>query len=314
MYYSDELYHHGIKGQRWGRRNGPPYPLSAQTHAAVVRSAGRGKVGGLKEDLYNTERKKARNRNIASGVLAADAAIGIVRTPKAIRQTYEMTKGVFGPERAKKAALASGLLNAGLIGAEGLAAYKLRKSAKKHAATAEQISKSKIKGRVGGYDEDKAARRRKIARNIAIGAGAAAALGGAGYLAYKKLRRGGYQQPLLKDNTNGLRLTANRPALTGPSVGGKYSGLGKAKMRNGKRVSSLITPEVGSGRKFKFSTRSSSTALAVPNRNTQLGFLGEEPRRLNWKRVAAAAGGATGLAGGTAYGVSRYRKRKRSRR
>lgn len=26
--YSDELYHHGIKGQRWGTKNGPPYPLS----------------------------------------------------------------------------------------------------------------------------------------------------------------------------------------------------------------------------------------------------------------------------------------------
>lgn len=25
--YSDELYHHGIKGQKWGVRNGPPYPL-----------------------------------------------------------------------------------------------------------------------------------------------------------------------------------------------------------------------------------------------------------------------------------------------
>lgn len=21
------LYHHGIKGQKWGKRNGPPYPL-----------------------------------------------------------------------------------------------------------------------------------------------------------------------------------------------------------------------------------------------------------------------------------------------
>lgn len=217
MYYSDELYHHGIKGQRWGRRNGPPYPLSAQTHAAVVRSAGRGS--------------------------------------------------------------------------------------------------SNKRGRVGGYDdEDKAARRRKIVRNIAIGAGAAAALGGAGYLAYKKLRRGGYQQPLLKDNTNGLRLTANRPALTGQSVGGKYSGLGKARMRNGKRVSSLITPEVGSGRKFRFSTRSSSTALAVPNRNTQLAVSLPTIRRRDPRDLAIYGAGAAALGGGTAYGINRYRKRKRSRR
>lgn len=25
---SDELYHHGVKGQRWGVRKGPPYPLT----------------------------------------------------------------------------------------------------------------------------------------------------------------------------------------------------------------------------------------------------------------------------------------------
>lgn len=26
-YYTNELYHHGIKGQKWGIQNGPPYPL-----------------------------------------------------------------------------------------------------------------------------------------------------------------------------------------------------------------------------------------------------------------------------------------------
>lgn len=95
MYYSDELYHHGIKGQRWGRRNGPPYPLSPQTHASVVRSAGRG--------------------------------------------------GYTGSKSAKR------------------------------------------RGRIGGMspEEEKAARRKRILRNVAIGAGAAAALGGAGYLAYR---------------------------------------------------------------------------------------------------------------------------------
>lgn len=30
MYYN-ELYHHGRLGQKWGKRNGPPYPLSGGT-------------------------------------------------------------------------------------------------------------------------------------------------------------------------------------------------------------------------------------------------------------------------------------------
>ena len=32
----DELYHHGIKGQKWGERNGPPYPLDQKTHNKVT--------------------------------------------------------------------------------------------------------------------------------------------------------------------------------------------------------------------------------------------------------------------------------------
>ena len=34
----NELYHHGIDGQRWGVTHGPPYPLSRAKHRAVVKS------------------------------------------------------------------------------------------------------------------------------------------------------------------------------------------------------------------------------------------------------------------------------------
>lgn len=37
---SDELFHHGIKGQKWGHMNGPPYPLGASDHSASEKKAG----------------------------------------------------------------------------------------------------------------------------------------------------------------------------------------------------------------------------------------------------------------------------------
>lgn len=36
----NELEHHGIFGMRWGKRNGPPYPLSPEDHSASEKKAG----------------------------------------------------------------------------------------------------------------------------------------------------------------------------------------------------------------------------------------------------------------------------------
>ena len=37
--YKNELYHHGIEGQKWGVRNGPPYPLDRSTSRAINKAA-----------------------------------------------------------------------------------------------------------------------------------------------------------------------------------------------------------------------------------------------------------------------------------
>ena len=34
------LYHHGVLGQRWGKKNGPPYPIAPGAHSAAEKRAG----------------------------------------------------------------------------------------------------------------------------------------------------------------------------------------------------------------------------------------------------------------------------------
>ncbi len=36
LYYETELYHHGTKGQKWGVKNGPPYPLKNNSNNATI--------------------------------------------------------------------------------------------------------------------------------------------------------------------------------------------------------------------------------------------------------------------------------------
>ena len=65
---SNYLAHHGILGMKWGKKNGPPYPLGASDHSASEKKAGYKKSlgGGRNEELYNRKTNSSKKDHRSS--------------------------------------------------------------------------------------------------------------------------------------------------------------------------------------------------------------------------------------------------------
>lgn len=100
--HKDFLSHHGILGQKWGKRNGPPYPLDASDHSASENKAGWRKSlkgGGasvtknknLSTDSSNkisVEKQKLsdnQKKTIAVGTAAVATALAVVGTAHLVK-------------------------------------------------------------------------------------------------------------------------------------------------------------------------------------------------------------------------------------
>lgn len=109
-----ELYHHGIRGQKWGVRNGPPYPLKAGNHSASERKAGwrksldsqsnnnsvkTSRSGQASPPIRKPMSSKTKRVLIATASVAALTAVGVLaaRDPR-VRQLAQT-----GMQSARKA-------------------------------------------------------------------------------------------------------------------------------------------------------------------------------------------------------------------
>ena len=109
--YSTELCHHGILGQRWGRRTGPPYPLDAGDHSASEKKAGwkkslsdeRAKIKSMSNDEL---RQKVYRKNLEKQYKYYNSKVGANRTANDV---VDVTKKGFRTAGGLANALSKGM-------------------------------------------------------------------------------------------------------------------------------------------------------------------------------------------------------------
>lgn len=97
--YRNELYHHGIHGQKWGVRNGPPYPLSESKNHKV-------RYGSSDSELETHEKRKkkynARSKTAMSLAVANFALDVVMLSPYVITDGKRLVDAAIASAKANK--------------------------------------------------------------------------------------------------------------------------------------------------------------------------------------------------------------------
>lgn len=95
--YPHELHHHGILGMKWGKRNGPPYPLGASDHSTSEKKAGWRKSLDKTSEKQHTKGKPSKDAEKKSGLTdkqkkAIKIGVAVAATALAAYGTYRFAK------------------------------------------------------------------------------------------------------------------------------------------------------------------------------------------------------------------------------